>query len=453
MQKRALIVDDSKSARVVLSKILEKYDFAVDTAESAEEALTRLGEARPDVIFMDHLMPSMDGFQAVQAIKNDPRTASIPVLMYTSQGGDLYLGQARALGAAGVLPKQLGLADVARALEQLHLLPQRSSGTVEDTAQQPLLLDATPPPAAPEAEPAAVVRAAVDPAALREAVEPLFSAQSAELRRFLLGTVDGLAARLAAERPPAVVTAPAAVPAVAHRANPWPWLCVLLALVSAVSGYVAWSEHSARRAAEAQVSTLEASARVEATRVEATKAEATRTAAPAPDAAAAPRTDNGLAGTPPAAETNLIEHYGYGELPLADARLGALRGLITELERRGASGTVRVTSFAADFCLTGNPAEGYALAPDDMPASHCDVLGNPADDALKGSQRASPAFTDYLAAVARTDQGRIGVVLQHVAHAKGGGYPPAGEVNAATWNQAAMAKQLVEMRFTPAAGP
>lgn len=448
MQKRALIVDDSKSARVILSKILEKYDFAVDTAESAEEALTRLGDARPDVIFMDHLMPSMDGFQAVQAIKNDPRTASIPVLMYTSQGGDLYLGQARALGAAGVLPKQLGLADVARALEQLHLLPQRSSGAVTVTAQQPLLLDATAPPAAPDAEPAAVVPAAVDAAALREAVEPLFSAQSAELRRFLLGTVDGLAARLAAERPPAVVTAPAVVPALAHRASPWPWLCVLLALLSAVSGYVAWSEHTARRAAEAQVSTVEAVARAEAT-----TAEATRAVVPAPDAVAALRADNGLAGTPPAAETGLIEHYGYGELPLADARLGALRGFITEIERRGASGTVRVTSFAADFCLTGNPAEGYAQAPDDMPASHCDVLGNPADDALKGSQRASPAFTDYLAAIARTDQGRISVVLQHVAHAKGGGYPPVAEVNAATWNQAAMAKQLVEMRFTPAAGP
>ena len=62
---------------------------------------------RPDVIFMDHMMPGMDGFQAVQAIKNNPRTATIPIMMYTSQEGELYVGQARALGAVGVLPKQV----------------------------------------------------------------------------------------------------------------------------------------------------------------------------------------------------------------------------------------------------------------------------------------------------------------------------------------------------------
>ena len=71
---------------------------------------------------MDHLMPGMDGFQAVQAIKNNPRTATIPIMMYTSQEGELYLSQARALGAIGVLPKQTKHADVAKALEQLRLL-------------------------------------------------------------------------------------------------------------------------------------------------------------------------------------------------------------------------------------------------------------------------------------------------------------------------------------------
>src|SRR5262249_54670594 len=85
--KRALVVDDSKSARTFLSRILEKYDIDVDSAESAEQAIEYLGTHRPDVIFMDHLMPGMDGFQAVQAIKNNPRTAMIPIMMYTSQEG------------------------------------------------------------------------------------------------------------------------------------------------------------------------------------------------------------------------------------------------------------------------------------------------------------------------------------------------------------------------------
>src|SRR5262249_1973638 len=104
--KRALIVDDSRSARTFLTRILQRYDLQVDGAGSVEEALQYLTAEHPDVIFMDLLMPGMDGFQALSAIKNDPRTAAIPVMMYTSQEGEVYVDQARALGAVGVLPKQ-----------------------------------------------------------------------------------------------------------------------------------------------------------------------------------------------------------------------------------------------------------------------------------------------------------------------------------------------------------
>jgi CheY-like chemotaxis protein len=126
--KRALVVDDSKSARAFLSRILERHEIAVDAADSAEAAIDYLTRHKPDVIFMDHMMPGMDGFQAVQFIKNDPRTCAIPILMYTSQEGDLYLGQARALGAAGVLPKQIKQADVTKMLFQLRLVADRRGG-------------------------------------------------------------------------------------------------------------------------------------------------------------------------------------------------------------------------------------------------------------------------------------------------------------------------------------
>jgi CheY-like chemotaxis protein len=87
------------------------------------------------VIFMDHLMPGMDGFQAVQAIKNNPRTATIPIMMYTSQQGELYVGQARALGAVGVLPKLVKPVEVSKILYQLNLLPER-----RDASRRPLWL-------------------------------------------------------------------------------------------------------------------------------------------------------------------------------------------------------------------------------------------------------------------------------------------------------------------------
>ena len=94
--------------------MLEGYGLAVDSSESAEQALEHLKQNRPDVIFMDHLMPGMDGFQAIAAIKGNPDTAMIPVVMYTSQEGELYVSQARALGAVGVLPKTVKQSDVSR---------------------------------------------------------------------------------------------------------------------------------------------------------------------------------------------------------------------------------------------------------------------------------------------------------------------------------------------------
>jgi len=148
--KRALVVDDSKSARAFLSRILERHEITVDAAESAEAAIEYLARTKPDVIFMDHMMPGMDGFQAVQTIKNNPRTSAIPILMYTSQEGDLYLGQARALGAEGVLPKQIKQADVTRMLYQLRLVADRRG-------EEPAFARMTPSPQLMPANESAIV--------------------------------------------------------------------------------------------------------------------------------------------------------------------------------------------------------------------------------------------------------------------------------------------------------
>lgn len=124
-KKEALVVDDSKLARFVLKEMLVEQGFQVVTVESAEEALGYLCAHRPDVIFMDHTMPGMDGFSAVKAIKRDPKTAMIPIMMYTSKAGEVYCSQARALGAVAVLPKQLKPVHLEQVLRDLHLLPSQ----------------------------------------------------------------------------------------------------------------------------------------------------------------------------------------------------------------------------------------------------------------------------------------------------------------------------------------
>lgn len=73
--KRALVVDDSRSARLVLKRLLEQHGIIVDEVESAEDALEYLIYTKPHAIFMDHMMPGMDGLEAVGIIKRDPATA------------------------------------------------------------------------------------------------------------------------------------------------------------------------------------------------------------------------------------------------------------------------------------------------------------------------------------------------------------------------------------------
>ena len=120
--KRALIVDDSKSARFALKRMLKELSLEVDTVESAADAIEYLQEHLPDVIFMDHMMPGMDGFEAVKRIKNNPQTAVIPIMMYTSKGGDVYLSQARALGAVGIIRKTIAPVELRSSLLELGLI-------------------------------------------------------------------------------------------------------------------------------------------------------------------------------------------------------------------------------------------------------------------------------------------------------------------------------------------
>jgi len=103
----ALVVDDSSTSRMLLTKILRKMDVHCEQASSGEDAISQLTWYHPNFIFLDHLMPGMDGFETLQAIKNDPETRNIPVIMYTSQHAHKYYEEAHALGAAGVISKQI----------------------------------------------------------------------------------------------------------------------------------------------------------------------------------------------------------------------------------------------------------------------------------------------------------------------------------------------------------
>lgn len=83
--QNVLVVDDSKTELMFLTDMLKKNGMSVRTAGNAEEAFRRLGEAKPDLILMDVVMPGQNGFQLTRAISRNPLYADIPIIMCTSK--------------------------------------------------------------------------------------------------------------------------------------------------------------------------------------------------------------------------------------------------------------------------------------------------------------------------------------------------------------------------------
>ncbi len=117
---KALVVDDSRLARVALSKLLGRRGLDVDTADCGEEALDYLSQTSPDVVFIDYMMPDMDGFQAAQAIRRLPGGEFLPLVMYTSQDTPEDRQRARELGIQGFLVKPTSEEGLDTVLEDLR---------------------------------------------------------------------------------------------------------------------------------------------------------------------------------------------------------------------------------------------------------------------------------------------------------------------------------------------
>lgn len=81
-----LIVDDSPTEVFQMKAALEDGGFRVEVATDGAEAIRKAQDMHPDLIFMDIVMPGMDGYRATRTLANDPKTRSIPVIMVTSRG-------------------------------------------------------------------------------------------------------------------------------------------------------------------------------------------------------------------------------------------------------------------------------------------------------------------------------------------------------------------------------
>jgi CheY-like chemotaxis protein len=92
----ALVVDDSMVIRHTVSRFLEERGFAVESASNGMEALEILKRVRPVLLITDMQMPAMSGSELISALKSNPETAAIPILILTGRSSGFAASENRA---------------------------------------------------------------------------------------------------------------------------------------------------------------------------------------------------------------------------------------------------------------------------------------------------------------------------------------------------------------------
>ena len=113
-----LLVDDSATIRRSAESMLTNEGFSVVTAENGFEALSKIARHQPDIIFVDIMMPRLDGYQTTAIIKNNPEYRKTPVIMLTSKDGLFDKARGRVVGSDLYLTKPFTREELLAAVRQ-----------------------------------------------------------------------------------------------------------------------------------------------------------------------------------------------------------------------------------------------------------------------------------------------------------------------------------------------
>ncbi len=100
-----MVVDDTESIRRLIRLNLEIEGYEVVEAVDGQDCLDLVGEAQPDLVVIDVVMPRMDGFAAAAALRADPRTASLPIVVVTTQSQPADRRRAEQIGVDAYVTK------------------------------------------------------------------------------------------------------------------------------------------------------------------------------------------------------------------------------------------------------------------------------------------------------------------------------------------------------------
>ena len=115
---KVMIIDDSKTIRRTAEMLLAKAGCDVVTAVDGFDALAKIADSNPDLIFVDIMMPRLDGYQTCSLIKNNADFAAKPVIMLSSKDGLFDKARGRIVGSDEYLPKPFSKEELFDAIER-----------------------------------------------------------------------------------------------------------------------------------------------------------------------------------------------------------------------------------------------------------------------------------------------------------------------------------------------
>jgi twitching motility two-component system response regulator PilG len=130
-----MVIDDSKTIRRTAETLLSKQGCEVLTAEDGFEALAKIADHRPQLIFVDVMMPRLDGYQTCALIKNNPAFKQTPVVMLTSKDGLFDRARGRIVGSDRYLTKPFTRDELITAVEAMLDLAQPEAAAAADAAR------------------------------------------------------------------------------------------------------------------------------------------------------------------------------------------------------------------------------------------------------------------------------------------------------------------------------
>ena len=119
MSKKILLVDDSRTSLMLQKMMLKDVELELDihTASNGRQAVEVAARERPDLVLMDVMMPEMNGFEAVRAIRSMPEIAATPIIMITTRGESSNLASGFAAGCNEYLVKPFSAATLLEKVE------------------------------------------------------------------------------------------------------------------------------------------------------------------------------------------------------------------------------------------------------------------------------------------------------------------------------------------------